>query len=152
MFTCNETSAGAMSSGGACSSYFSSARERRRKVDNSVIGWLAEVRYLDGALVAPPACADTSEPRDEIDNGCCDGQMFFAMSPSIWLQHFDFLVSGARQIRPLSAAHVVLKCVEHGTTALARLSSGSRLECGAPASIPPPTPRAPALAQLPPTV
>jgi hypothetical protein len=94
-----------MSSGGARSSYFSWARERRR--NNSVIGWLAEMRYLDGALVAPPACADTDEPRDKIDTVAATVTMLFAMNSSILLRQFDLRVSDARQIhlRPLPMSY-----------------------------------------------
>jgi hypothetical protein len=73
---------------------------------HSVIGWLAEVRYavssrsallyFDGALVAPPACADTSEPRDKIDTAAATVTMLFAMSSSIWLQQINLRVSDAR--------------------------------------------------------
>jgi hypothetical protein len=109
--------------------------------------------YLDGALVAPPACADTSEPRDKIDTAAATVTMLFAMSSSIWLSRSicAFLMRGIETTlvhRPCRT-----EIVEHRTTALARLWSGSRLdpkhvfECRAPAFTPPPTPRAPALAQ-----
>jgi hypothetical protein len=84
--------------------------------------------YLDGALVAPPACADTSEPRDKIDTAAAMVTMLFAMSSSIWLSRSmcAFLMRGIETTLVHCPCRTVI--VEHRTTALARLSSGSRLD------------------------
>jgi hypothetical protein len=81
-----------------------------------------------GALVAPPACADTSEPRDKIDTAAATVTMLFAMRSSIWLQQTDLRVSNARHRDDLVHRPCRTVIVEHRTTALVRLSSGSRLD------------------------
>jgi hypothetical protein len=107
-----------------------------------MIGWLAEVRYFDGALVAPPACADPSKPKDRIDTAAATVAMLFAMISSFGFSRSicAFLMRGIETT--LGHRPCRTEMVEHHTTVLAHLSSGSRFdskhvpECRASATTP----------------
>ena len=85
------------------------------------------MRYFDGALAAPPACADISEPRDKIDTIAATVRMFFAMRSSIWLQQINLRVSDARHRDDPVHRPCRTEIVEHRTLHCAPVV-GSRLD------------------------